>query len=265
MKRNRFKTVLGPAVLILLTSAPYSVSQADDIYWRIDPSVKSCSMVIDPSLTQSQWHTFVRQGSEIMSFRSLAPAFGVGKKNLRIGIEYGSTPVNQHDLAWINTFVHPDADCPLGDQIVTPTLRAAVGISDRVDATAFWTSAPKANYGAVGAALKYQFVRESRKVPAVAVRTSVTLLTGVPDFNLNIYSVDLLASKTFARVTPYVGWRNTIAVGNETTSKVELDREIIPFSQGYVGAVYSLWKLNVAAEYNVGSVNTLAFLMGFNL
>jgi hypothetical protein len=264
MKNNVLNLVANAIVLFTFVSLSHAQVTGSDVYWHIDPSVKSCSMVIDPSLTQSQWHTFTKQVGAISSFKSLASAKTLGSLNFRVSLDYGSTPVNQHDPAWINTFTHPDADCPLGDAVTYPTLRASIGVAENMDVGGYWSSAPGANYGMVGGEFKYAFVQESENIPAAAVRASATILTGVPDFNLNIYSVEILASKEIAKVTPYVGFRTSLSIGTETTSKVALETETVPIAQGYVGVTYSIWMLNLAAEYNVSSVNTFALALGLN-
>ncbi len=265
MRSIRLNGLVTFLVLFLFVSVSYAQSDGGDVYWNIDPSVKSCSMVINPSLTQGQWHRFTKQVGAISSFKSLASAKTLGKMKFNIAIDDAYSPIDQHDLAWINTFTHPDEDCPLGDAVTFPTIRASMGVSDRMDVGGYWTSAPGANYGMVGGELKYAFLQESKNVPAAAVRASVTLLTGVPDFNMNIYSVDLMASKKVATLTPYVGLRQNLVIGTETTSKVDLDKERLSITQGFAGVAYSIWMLNFAAEYNVSSVNTFAFAMGFNL
>lgn len=255
------------AALVLFLLVPVARAQhgEGDIYWHIDPSVESCSMVIDSALTQSQWRTFTREAGAILSFKSLASAETLGKMNFKVAIDRGSTPVDQHDLAWINTFTHPDEDCPLGDVINIPTLRASMGVTNNLDIDGYWTYAPGANYGGVGAALKYAFVQNHPKLPTVAARASVSMLTGVPDFNFQIYSLEVLAGKKIAMLTPYVGLRQNLFVATETTDKVDLRRERLAVPQGYAGLSYSVWVLTLAAEYNVSSVNTFAIAVGFNL
>ncbi len=260
---KKMKLVFVAAAMAAM-AAPAAKAQgtSGDVYWRIDRSVKSCSMVIDPSLTQAQWGTFVEQVGAITSFKSLASAEPLGAMKFSVGIDGSKSPVNQHDLAWINTFVHPDEDCPLGDEISVPTLRARMGITDDMDIGGYWTTAPEANYGLVGAEVKYRLSRESENLPATAVRGSATILTGVPDFDLNIYSVEAMASKRFGVFEPYVGFRGSLAVGTPTTSKVNLDRESVLVPQGYAGLSCSLWILNLAAEYDVANVNTFAMTLG---
>ncbi len=246
---------------LLIPAASYA---QEGVYWHIDPSVKTCSMVIDPSLTQTQWGKFTRQVGAIASFKQLASAEPLGRMNFTFGIDYSSTPVDQHDPAWINTFTHPDVNCPLGDRIKVPTIRAALGVSQKLDVGGAWTTAPGANYGLLAGELKYAILGESAGVPAVAASTSVTALTGVPDFNLSIYSVGLMASKRFSRLAPYLGVRESLAVGTETTAKVDLNTEKIPLTQGFIGATYYIWKLGLAAEYNIAEVNTFDLVIGYN-
>lgn len=259
MRGGRLASLAFPLMLLLLTRPAHA---QDNVYWRIDPNVKTCSMVIDPSLTQAQWATFVREAGAIVSFKSLAPAEPLGSRRFTFGVDYSVSPVDQHDPAWINTFTHPDADCPLGDNIKLPQLRATLGVSSTMDVVGFWSAAPQANYGLAGGAFKYAFLRESARVPAAAVTASFTSLTGVPDFNFTDYSVGIAASKRVARFTPYLGIKESVATGTETTSKVDLARETIPLTHGFMGVTGSIWKIVLSAEYNVAAVNTFAVQIG---
>jgi len=263
VRRERFPVWIIPLVVVLFPGGSYAQSGGGDVYWHIDPSITTCSMIIDPSLTQGQWRTFTRQASDIISFKSLASASPLGKRNITVSVDYSITPVDQRDPAWINTFAHPDESCPLGDRIEFPTLRARAGISNRWDLGAFWTTAPGANYGFMGGEAKYAFQEEAGRMPAAAVSAAVTVLTGVPDFDLTVYSVGLTTSKRVRAFTPFLGVRGNLAVGTETTSKVDLERERLLLPQGFIGAEYSVWQLTLAAEYDIADVNTFALVIGF--
>ena len=255
---------LPVALLLLLARPAESQAAGDGVYWHIDPGVKTCSMVIDPSLSQDQWHTFVGQAGALVDFKSLASAEPLGQRQFAFGIVYTSTPVDQHDPAWINTFTHPDASCPLGDAVTFPSLRAAYGMTRTMDVVGFWSMAPEANYGFAGGAFQYAFLRESEKRPAAAVSASFTSLTGVPDFNFNVFTVGISASKQIRTLRPYLGVKQSVAVGKETTSKVDLATESVPITHGIFGVTWSVWKLGVAAEYDIATVNTLALQIGFH-
>lgn len=264
MKNIIIRTVENTLLIFAIVSSSFSQNNGRNVYWHIDPSVKSCSMVIDPALTQTQWKTFVKQVGAITSLKSLATAEPLGAWKFNIGIHDSYTPIDQHNLAWINTFTHPDENCPLGDAVTYPVLRARMGVSDDMEIGAHWTTAPGANYGMAGGEFKYKFSQESEKLPAAAVRGSFLILTGVPDFNLSIYSIDVIASKKIAMFTSYAGFRANLAIGTETTSKVNLASERIFIPQGYAGVSYSIWILDLSAEYNISTVNTFAFITGFN-
>ena len=265
MSNGLFYGIVASLVIFLFVPGSYAQSHDGDVYWHTDSDYGTCSMVVDSSLTQAQWHRFTKQAGAIISFKSLSSAKTLGKMKFNIAIDNGYTPIDQHDLAWINTFSHPDEECPLGDAITFPAIRASFGVANNMDVGGYWTTAPGANYGMVGGEFKYAFLQETAKYPAAAVRASISVLTGVPDFNFYVYSVDLMASKKFAKLTPYIGLKESLAIGVETTSKVDLRRESVSVTQGYAGAAYSIWLLNLVAEYNVSTVNTFAFAVGFNL
>lgn len=264
MKSNLLVRLMVLVGFLLFAFPSHAQSGGSDVYWHVDGHVTTCSMVIDPSLTQAQWKTFTRQTGGILSFKSLASAEPLGKGRFTLGVDYSITPVDQHDPAWINTFTHPDQNCPLGDQIETPTLRARAGVTSKMDVGAYWTTAPGANYGFVGGELKYAFLPGSAGSPAVAVATSFAVLTGVPDFNMSTYGLGLVTSKRFAIVTPYLGVRENLTVATETTTKVQLEREDVFLTQGFLGASGSVWKLNLAAEYNLADVSTFVLAIAFH-
>ena len=250
--------------LSIFLSTSYAQGDGSDVYWHIEPSVKECSIELNPSLTQEQFKKFTKQSALLTTFRALSSAEPLGSMNFSFGIDYSYTPVDQRDPAWINTFTHPDEDCPLGDAVVMPTLRGRLGISDNVDIGAYFTKAPEANYGFLAGEIKYAVLQESEKVPAVAIRPTFVTLLGVDDMDLNVYGVDFSASKKFGMFTPYLGIREILAVGTETTSKVDLDRESVWATQGIIGVTFSISRFNFAAEYNIAEVSTFAITTGFN-
>jgi len=267
MTRTRIAPIAGAITslaiaLAAFNQAAFAHDHDGDVYWHIDPKVKSCSMQIDPSLTQGQWHTFTREAGSVISYKSLAPAAPAGRGNWVLGLDYSVSPVDQHDPAWINTFVHPDGDCPLGDAVVIPTLRGRVGVSERAEIGGFWTTSPNANFGIVGAELKYGLLAPSERRPSVALRASAALLTSVPDFDLAAYGADLVVGQRFGRFEPYVGVKQSLVVGSETTSKVQLHDEREDVTQGFAGTAVRVWRTKLAAEFDAGPVNTFALSIG---
>jgi hypothetical protein len=97
----------------------------------------------------------------------------------------------------------------------------------------------------------------------VAVSATLAKLTGVPDFDVDVYGLGVLTSKRFAWLNPYLGIRQSLAIGRETTAKVDLKTERVPVAQGIIGAGYSIWRLGIVAEYDLSTVNTFGLVLGF--
>jgi len=263
MKTKRLITAAAVTALSFLYSHALAQSSSGDVYWHIDPGVKTCSMVIDPSLTQDQWKRFTREAGEMVVFKPLAGAEPLGRNHFTLSIEYSVSPIDQHDQAWINTFTHPDEDCPLGDQIVLPIIRGKYGIADKWDVGIMWTSAPQANYGLIGGEVKYAFLDEAGRMPALSAAVSFVSLTGVKDFDMNIGSLGVMAGKRYGGFSPYVGVRESLLMSAETTDKVDLKNENIPATQGFVGLAYTIWHIDLAAEYTLSDIQTFSFLVGY--
>ena len=262
MKNMLKKSAMAIFLMVFITLKANGHHNGVDVYWHTDPGVTTCSMYIDPSLTQEQWKRFTRQVGAISSYKSLAPATTLGKGHFSLDLVSSITPVDQKDPAWINTFTHPDETCPLGDQIKLPMIRAKYGLNDKVDIGVLWTKAPGANYGMAGGEVKYRFMSETAKRPAAAVRTSWVGLTGVSDYNFSVASLDLMTSKSFSGFSPYLGIRGNLMMSAETTAKVDLRKERFLNPQAYLGIGYSFWRISLAVEYNVADVNTCSFRVG---
>jgi hypothetical protein len=259
MKRNIVCCVTCVLTLTAFVSAAHAQS---DIYWNIDPGVKDCSMVIDAELTQDQFTRYTRQVGLIMAFKSLSSAETLGKMNFSFGLEMTVTPIDQHDLAWINTFTHPGPECPLGDAVSYPQLRARMGVSDNMDVGAYYTTSPEANYGFLGMELKYLYRQASGKSPAVALRATYVTLLDVPDYNMNTLSLDIAASRQMGIFKPYVGLRGSVVEASETTPKVDLDRVVAFLPQGVIGVAFSKSWFNIAAEIDIGEISGFTMVLG---
>lgn len=264
MGKKLLNGMLSALILFFIVSTAMAQAENEDVYWHISPDVETCSIVIDPSLTQDQLAKFAKQVGPIASFKAMNSAEPIGKANIVFGIEQSYTPIDQHDLAWINTFTHPDADCPLGDAVTYPTLRAAIGITERIDIGSYITYAPGANYGFLAGEMKYAFLHDSEKSLSAAMRATYTTMLGVADMDMSIYGVDISVSKKLEMFTPYLGIRQIFTNVTEETGKVVLDSESIWGTQGIIGAIYTISWFSLAAEYDIADVNTFALKTGFD-
>jgi hypothetical protein len=238
-----------------------SASYAQELH--VNPAFENCSIELDPSLTQSQFHKFTREAGMFLTFKLLAPAEPLGAKKFELGLEYSRFRIDDSDPAWNNTFSHPDENHYLGEVIKMPKLFARMGVSDRIDVGFYFTKNPEANYGFLGGEMKYAFFQEPAKPAAAAVRASYATLLGVDDMDFHVFGVDVSTSKNLGMLTPYLGIGVNLARGIETTSKVNLDNETILTPRGIIGARFSISIISLTAEMDIAALSTFSLRAGF--
>jgi hypothetical protein len=257
MKPETFIRMVNAFVVLCFIS----ISYAQELH--TNHRFRECSIMLDPSLTQSQFHKFTREAAQVFTFKLMSPAEPLGARKFQVGIDYSITNINDADPAWNNTFSHPNEEHYLGDQIAMPKIFARMGVSDRVDVGFYFTKNPNANYGFMGGEMKYALFLESEKPLAMAVRTTYATLLGVDDLNFHLLGVDLSASKKIGRLTPYLGIGANLGRAIETTSKVNLHNETVLTPRGIIGTQLSLSFFSLTAEMDIATVSTFSLRTGF--
>jgi hypothetical protein len=232
-------------------------SNDPDVELNVNSELKSCDFNISSDLTQSEWKRFTKEAGNLLFLNPLSSAKPLGVKNWDLVIETTTSDVDETSGAWNNTFQHPDSEHYLaeGPRVSTPGLRFRIGITEKLDAGIYYTSAKPsgANYGLLGFEAKYAFINNPEKNWASSVRVSHLMDASIEDFNLSVTGIDVMASKTFFGVlTPYAGitgnWNHT----KEVTDKVDLDNENYFGVRGIIGTELR-WKfVNVGYEFLVG-------------
>jgi hypothetical protein len=238
-----------------------SITHAQELH--VNHDIKSCSIELDPSLTQSQFHKFTREAAQVFTFKLMSPAEPLGAKKFQVGLDYSTTSINDADPAWNNTFSHPHGEHYLGDQLAFPKLFARMGVTDRIDVGFYFTKNPEANYGFMGGEIKYALFLKPQKPFAMAVRATYATLLGVEDMNFHLWGVDLSASKKIGILTPYLGIGANLSHAIETTSKVNLHNETVLTPRGIIGTQLSLSFFSLTAEMDVAAVSTFSLRTGF--
>lgn len=260
MMRPRVAQAL--AVLVpLLAFAPPAAAQ----HLHTNDRWRECALVLDPGLTQGAWRRFVGELGVVTYFRPLASAAPLGRRHFEVGLLDWGTRIDDADAAWNDTFSHPDATHHLveGATLHLPGLMARAGVTDRLDVGAYVTKAVGANYGFVGGQLQYALPDQAAGRLAAAGRISVVRLFGPEDMRASTYGVDLLVSREFSRVAPYVGVSGYVARARETTPKVDLDDVTAVGAQATVGVSARLSVLRLGAEFSVARVPTTSVKLAF--
>lgn len=199
----------------------------------VGPSVPDCAWVSrQPGTGLVQGISFINDSDAETNFRSvmselgaaiapriMGPADTLGFSGFQIAADYGTTSISNTEPFWRGT----EGSSPLNPTTTRPDawLRTA-GVFVR---KGLWFPLPAMELG--GGVLN---VLESRMfafqayaklglhegfhswpIPSLAVRGGVSHLTGAQDARLDVFSLDLIASKSFgvlgtARLSPYAGW-----------------------------------------------------------
>jgi opacity protein-like surface antigen len=217
---------------------------------HVDPTVQDCSVRFAPELTQAAYHRFVREFGSVSTFKQAGAPGVVGKKEVEVAIQYMAFRVDETAAAWNDTFVHPNANHPLGNDKRFPKLALRVGVGSNTDVGAYYTMNPQANYGWIGVDVKHVLLRQDDAMPVtLGARAAYTKTLFVDDMDMHALTVDVSVGHTFPhRITPYVGVGTDAVLARETSPMVTLDTEYVMTGHAFAGVEMMLSRLIVGAE-----------------
>ncbi|MDH3207952.1 MAG: hypothetical protein OEO79_15205 [Gemmatimonadota bacterium] len=266
------RTLLGAAVAALVIGHPgegWAQHQNRNVTLHLSDRWDECAFQLDPALTQDAWRQFTEEAGLVAYFRPLADARPLGRGRVELSLMQWATAIDDTDAAWNDTFVHPTADHWLfdGSRLPIPALSVRVGVGDRTDVGAVFTKNPNANYGFFGGLVQQNFIDEETHGWSGAGRLNFVSLFGPEDLSFTVLGFDVVASKSFPvtswlTLAPYIGGASYLAYAREHTLAVNLDDEIVPASQGMIGAVAELSRARLAVEWSNARVHTLSLRAG---
>jgi len=228
---------------------------------HVDPTLKDCSVMFAPELTQEAFGRFVREFGSTSAFKSVAAPMTLRRGGVLVAIEQINFKVDEHADSWNDTFYHPDSYHELGSDLSFPKVRLRVGVSDRVDLGAFWTKNMNANYGWVGFEGRYGILRQTETMPiSLAARLAYTKTLYVHDMDMHALTADVTAGRTFwGMLTPYVGVGGDLVYALETSDAVQLHSETQPVSHALAGVELRYWHVSLGAELNQAALRNFQF------
>lgn len=268
---NRLLLRAAAAVLLVVATplAGTAQHQKKNIKLHISTEWEECAIQLDSTLTQEAWRRFTGEAALVAYFRPLTDARPMGTGRWEVSLLQWATAIDDASSAWNDTFVHPyDTHWLIeGSRLAFPGVMVRAGVSDRTDVGAYFTKNLKSNYGFVGGEVQQNVINDRKRGWAGAVRLSSVTLFGPRDVELTVLGLDLLASKTFPvtgwlTVSPYVAGSSYLSFSWENSDVVNLDSEIVPGSQGMIGAVAEIYRARLAVEVSSARVHTLSFKVG---
>jgi hypothetical protein len=266
MTRNHLITT---AVAIAISSSPVAAQSSEHPHLHINPRWKECSFQLDPSLTQAAWRQFTREAGVVSYFRPLTSAQPMGRGKLEVSVLQYDTGIDDHDAAWNDTFVHPDAEHWLfeGSGLKFPGLTLRAGVSAKTDVGVYLTKNPNANYGFYGAQVQHNLAGGADREWNASARVSFVSMYGPEDLDFSVYGADLVASRKiavtgWADLSPYAGVSTYLARSHEKAAAVRLDDEHALGAQAMIGAELRVSHARIAAEYSAASVRSISLKIG---
>lgn len=268
MKNIKLKKIAGFYLVLMLSN--FSIAQHNGHpKLHVNYEIDDCSFQIDSSLTQGEWRKFTKETGLVAYFRPLIDAKPMGKWNFEIALMQWKTKIDDSEGAWNNTFAHPDSTHWLkqGERLPIPGLCGRIGLTDKIDLGLYFTQNPKANYGLLGCQVQYNFLKDTSKKYSASARVSYNSIFGPKDLSVNIYGIDLVASKeikllkkTF--ISPYAGVSSYLSSTHEKTGKVNLKDENILGAQAMFGVSARIYFARIGLEYNFSNTSTYSFKIG---
>jgi len=217
-------------------------------------------LVINGSLTQSAFDTFVEEAGIALAYNPVAPAEPRGITGVDVGVSV--TLVHIDSAAWKN--VVSDTDAP--SQLPVARLHAQKGLPFGLDVGLSYITVPGSDANVIGGEVRKAILEGSTVTPAVSVYAHYSRMNGVSDLDLYSWGVGVGVSKGFAIFTPYAAVDQVWINGSENSSLVALSDVSESVTRGQVGLRIALLPiLNVVGQADFGPVTsyTLRLNLGF--
>lgn len=183
-----------------------------------------------------------------LSYKAVTPAEPLGLTGFDVGVELSATKLSNAS-SWKSAV----SDGKSIDTLPVPKLHVHKGLPFDIDVGLVYTSIPTTNIQFIGGELRYAIISGNIALPAVAVRGTLTKMSGVDNLSFDTKGLELTVSKGFAMITPYagLGWIWTTSdpsLCTTTTPSVCLEKEDIQQTKMAIGANVNLGLVNLSFE-----------------
>jgi hypothetical protein len=219
----RIQTVRGLALVALAAALPCRAGEFSGI----------------GTLAQDEFRALSKDLGAAFAYKGVTPATPLGPLGFDVGVVVTDTRLENSSL-----FSRAGA----GDQshLVLPKLQVHKGLPGGFDVGAFVAGASEVDARLVGAELRYAIVDDGLATPAVGLRASGTRVSGLGEVKMATASLDVVASKRFTALTPYVG-AGIVRIRSSAGGTV-LAEEKVDQGRVFGGLNVNLLAVNVAFE-----------------
>ena len=215
--------------------------------------VLAANIVLANFSLQSNFKDFSEDLGAALSYKAVIPAEPLGITGFDIGLEASSTKMRNLALATGSSQTN----------LIVPKLHVHKGLPLNIDIGAFYSSVPTTNIKLYGGELRYAILEGGVAAPAVAIRGSMTKLTGIEQLAFSTRGLDISISKGIAMFTPYAGV-GRVWVESTPNGVPALSKETFQQGKVFVGGNLNFGFTNLAVEYDkTGSAQSYSAKLGF--
>ncbi len=206
---------------------------------------------------QSDFRNLSEDLGSALSYKAVSPAESMGITGFDMGVELTSTKLAKSGPKW-KALTGTDMS-----NLYVPKLHITKGLPLNIDIGAFASTIPTTGINLFGGELKYAVLPGGVAMPAVAIRGSLTKLSGIKQLTMDTKSLDVSVSKGFAMFTPYAGM-GRVWVNSTPDAALGLKSESFVQTKSFIGANLNFGLTNFAVEFDeTGSADSLNFKLGF--
>lgn len=213
----------APLTLLLLAAA--SASHAADL--------RSIG-----ALTQTEFRLLAQDLAAASVFRGLTTSAPLGVSGIEVATSAGFTQLNTPTVWRKASFGRG-----IFTETIGPSLRLRKGLPLGIDVGLTYGGLDNAAANFAGAELRWSMVSEGTLAPAVGLRVAASRLAGIDQLRLNNTSYDLVISKTFGSVAPY------LAIGRVETQATPMN------AGGLQGESFGQRRIAIGGQASFGPVD----------
>jgi hypothetical protein len=210
------------------------------------------------ALTQAEFRGLSEDLGAALSFKPLIPAEPMGLTGFDIGLAVTGTKLQNRAA-----FQKAAAGASVPATLPVPTLRVHKGLPFDIDLGVSYAAVPSTNVRVIGGELRWAALAGNVALPAVALRASVSKLSGVDQLGLRTTGLDVSVSKGFALLTPYAGI-GTVRVKSDPDAATGRTPESLSLTKVFGGLNLNFGLANLAFETDkTGDATSYGVKFGF--
>jgi hypothetical protein len=209
------------------------------------------------NLAQAQFRLLSEDLGAALSYHAQIPAEPLGITGFDIGV--GVTATRMQNAAVLQDATSDDADTTL----YVPTIRVHKGLPAGFDIGLTYAAIPGSNIRYTGGELRYAILEGGTASPALAVRGSLTRLSGVDQLAFDTRGIDVSISKGLGFLTPYAGI-GRVWIESDPRGTGGLQKEEFSLTKVFVGIGmnFAVLNLNVQAD-RTGDASSYSLKLGW--